>query len=49
MKIEEQSVFIEMFAKYLEECGLSGKTLEHYPKAVDNYIPTIQTSNTSMI
>ena len=40
MKREEQSVFIEMFAKYLEECGLSGKTLEHYPKAVDNYIPT---------
>ena len=40
MKIEEKSAFVEMFAKYLEECGLSGKTLIHYPKAVDVYMPT---------
>ncbi len=40
MKIEEQSAFVEMFAKYLEECGLSGKTLIHYPQAVDVYMPT---------
>ncbi len=40
MKQEEQNALIELFAKYLEECGLSGKTLIHYPKAVDVYIPT---------
>jgi len=39
MKQEEQSALIESFRKYLEGCGLSGKTLIHYPKAVDVYIP----------
>lgn len=39
MEQQEQRVCNENFAKYLAKCGLTGKTLEHYPKAVDNYIP----------
>lgn len=39
MKQDEQRACFENFAKYLEECGLTGKTLDHYPTAVDNYIP----------
>ena len=40
MKQEERSAHIESFAKYLEKCGLSGKTLIHYPNAVDRYLPS---------
>lgn len=39
MKQQEQGICYENFARYLEKCGLTGKTLEHYPNAVDSYIP----------
>lgn len=39
MKEKEKNAYYKEYAQYLEKCGLSGKTLVHYPDAVDNYIP----------
>ena len=39
MKQDKFLTCYDSFAKYLEDCGLKGKTLTHYPNAIDRYIP----------
>lgn len=39
MKQAKSLTCYDHFAKYLEDCGLKGKTLTHYPDAIDRYLP----------